>query len=474
MKNTVFLSSPSPILSSSLPVPQHLYPAPELITTQGPIIRLNPYEIHINDPEFYDEIYTNPPRKRDKYQWWVNLASAHGAAFTTVPHDLHRARRNPLNPFFSKRSVVQLEPLTRSKVETLSSRFANAADNDDVVRLDVAYMALTTDIISSYAFGEDTGYLSHPDFCAEWKQTILGGFETGALMRQFPWFLPVVKAMPRRLIEAVVPELGFLMRWQDKSKKNVIGILAESPSEETKSEAKPRTMFHALRDCDLPPSEKTLDRFCDEAEIILGAGSETTAACLSRIWFYVLSNTAIYSKLMTELETVMPQPGSEIPASPVLEKLPYLSAIISEGLRLSYSTTIRTPRVAPAEALDYHGWRIPPGTPVSETNALVLLNPTIFPEPERFQPERWLRQPGQEGSDRLDRYQVAFGKGSRQCLGINLAYSEMYLALATLWTRFDFELFDTQLQRDVVCHHDGFVAMASPATKGIRVRIRRR
>src|SRR4051812_204432 len=64
----------------------------------GPIVRINPYELHILDPDFYLELYASN-RKLDKYRWWTNLAGADGSGFSAVPHDLHRLRRGALNPF---------------------------------------------------------------------------------------------------------------------------------------------------------------------------------------------------------------------------------------------------------------------------------------------------------------------------------------------------------------------------------------
>jgi cytochrome P450 len=154
------------------------------------------HEIHIDDPDSFDDIYAPCSRPRDKDRWWANLASAHGSSFSTVPHDLHRLRRGVLNPYFSKRSVVRLEPVITAKISKLATRLAAAAQASEVVRLDVAFMALTTDILCSYAFADDTCYLDEPDFKLEWKPTIMGGFESGAMMRQFPQLLPMAVSLP--------------------------------------------------------------------------------------------------------------------------------------------------------------------------------------------------------------------------------------------------------------------------------------
>lgn len=106
---------------------------------------------------------------------------------------------------------------------------------------------------------------------------------------------------------------------------------------------------------------------------------------------------------------------------------------------------------------------------------LMHLDPRIFPSPLEFQPERWLENKG------LDRYLVSFSKGSRQCVGINLAYSELYLCLNAVFTRYAAEgmdspaklaLFETT-KEDVELDHDLFVPGIKKGTKGVRVLLER-
>lgn len=60
---------------------------------------------------------------------------------------------------------------------------------------------------------------------------------------------------------------------------------------------------------------------------------------------------------------------------------------------------------------------VPPGTPVAMTSVLVHNDARIFPEPEKFQPERWLNADGSRDRT-LEKYILSFSRGSRQCLGI--------------------------------------------------------
>lgn len=120
------------------------------------------------------------------------------------------------------------------------------------------------------------------------------------------------------------------------------------------------TIFHDILGSNLPPQEQTLDRLWQEGQTIIGAGTETTAWTLSVIIYHVLSNPAIYERLQAELEGVFSKANGQ-PTSSQLEQLPYLSAVISEGLRLSFGVTTHLQRVSPELPMTFKDWIIPAG-----------------------------------------------------------------------------------------------------------------
>jgi cytochrome P450 len=221
----------------------------------------------------------------------------------------------------------------------------------------------------------------------------------------------------------------------------------------------------------LPQSEKTLLRLEQEGALLVLAGTESPAKSLNIIFYHLLTNPSILSKLRTELSTT-PTPISWIQ----LEQLPYLSAVIEEGNRLSFGVTARTARIA-NEPLNYtpsphvssrssnhKSYTIPSGTPISITTLSAHTAESIFPDPFVFDPERWL---GEAGRDRR-KFQFAFGKGSRKCLGIELARAELYLVTAALARGFEMKLWQTD-ESDVAFLHDYHVAMPKLDSKGVRI-----
>ena len=100
------------------------------------------------------------------------------------------------------------------------------------------------------------------------------------------------------------------------------------------------------------------------------------------------------------------------------------------------------------------------------TSVMMHDDPSIFPNPRSFEPDRWL----QADSAHLRKYLVPFSKGSRQCVGMQLAYCELYLTVAALFMpgRFKWELFETT-ERDVAIEHDFFTPFHAMDSNGVRV-----
>ncbi|KAH0555914.1 hypothetical protein GP486_006142 [Trichoglossum hirsutum] len=438
----------------------------ELHEKYGPIVRINPYELHIDDPEYYDTLYSGPSKKRNKWEWSAKMFGNTKSMLGTVPHDHHRLRRAAVSPYFSKQSVARLEPTIQSVIDILCERIRGFQRSEEPLNLGHAFAALTTDIITEYAYAKTYGFLAKPDFGCEWPAVLAQASEMSHLMKQFGWLYPTMDAMPEWLVLKFNPPLMHLINFQRDTGDQIKSIM-EGKNNEYKT-ASHTTIFHELLNSDiLGPEEKTIRRLAEEGQTVVGAGILTTAHMLKLTSFHILANIEVLKKLKAELASVQPNAAIPIPLRK-LEQLPYLTGIVNEGLRMSYGASSRLARISPDAPLTFHSWSIPAGTPVSMTSVLIHDNPTIFPSPSTFSPERWL--PG-NSEKRLDKYLVSFSKGTRACMGMNLAYAEMYMTLATVFSRFDMELWRTT-REDVDIVHDFFNPSPKLDSEGVRVLVK--
>jgi cytochrome P450 len=171
----------------------------------GPIVRIKPGVIHINDPEFIDQVYTGAGKRRDKTQTIANGLSTKHTALTTIDHYEHRRRRAILNPFFSKQSIRQLERLIHQAEGKVLHRLDMHAESSLPIKMNTLYNAVTQDIISDYCFGESTNSLDRDDL----NEPFFKGIEDSQKSFHFdtynPWFYDILRMLPLALITYLVP-----------------------------------------------------------------------------------------------------------------------------------------------------------------------------------------------------------------------------------------------------------------------------
>ena len=105
-------------------------------------------------------------------------------------------RRSSLNPFFSKRAVTEYASFIQSCVTKLCGRLEEFHTSQKPVDVQVAYSALTLDVITLYCLGRSYGSLEKPDFDPQLGQGIASGGELRLLLKHFPWLLKVFALLP--------------------------------------------------------------------------------------------------------------------------------------------------------------------------------------------------------------------------------------------------------------------------------------
>lgn len=169
----------------------------------------------------------------------------------------------------------------------------------------------------------------------------------------------------------------------------------------------------------------------DEVATLLIAGHETMASALSWTWYLLLQHPEIYARARREACAAL---QGRTPTAHDLPQVPYIRQVVQESMRLyPPAWVILRQAVRPVEIGPY---RLPPGMRVAISPYTLHRRPDLFPDPMRFDPDRFA--PAHEQTRPRYAY-VPFGAGPRSCIGRMFAEMEGHIILATLLQRVVFE-----------------------------------
>ncbi|KAI4108775.1 MAG: hypothetical protein LQ345_007090, partial [Seirophora villosa] len=314
----------------------------------GPVVRVNPYEIHINDPNIYHEIYVESPvRKSDKWSFSVGGVALPGTLPMTASHDLHRIRRNALNQFFSKKQVLRLEPVIQEHVAKLCNKLEEYKNTGKPANMNHAYSALTGDVVAIFCFARSYKVLDQPDFAPDWfvslsffcplrlttsdrEDVAIRFSQLVHLFNQFPWLIKVMRFIPRKVMALADHRIIHFLNREVMLANQIAKIKSGEDQDKNENHA---TIFHDLiYNSKLPEKELTVPRLRDEGTGIVAAGTVTTGRTLYLITYFLLANPPILQRLQDELRGPFAQYPQKPPTWAELETLPYLNAVLYEGL----------------------------------------------------------------------------------------------------------------------------------------------
>ncbi|KUL83821.1 hypothetical protein ZTR_06624 [Talaromyces verruculosus] len=390
------------------------------LVTYRPIVRVAPNEIHVNDAEFFQSVFVAAAKHRTDIIPPRGLGQDDSIGSTRT-HDMHQLRRKPLDKFMGRQNIVRLQSIIHDEIRTLDQKISQLKGTGKSVRLDCVFTSFTGDVVGQLACGESPALLQGKDFTPEWYDMIRGAARIIPVLRHFPQFGELTQCIPNWLMQTLFPKSAGFKTLQLLGEKRIARVRAEIANEKKTKEEDGGSMFHYLLRSDIPDTEKRTARLNAEAVSFLGAGTYPTAATLIFVAYYIMADPKIEARLRNDLK--------DVPNWIKVEQVAYLEACIKEGLRL-LRLFRRKSRISTDIDLVYGDFVIPMGTPVSLSPYTMHMDPDVFPEPEKFNPDRWL---GKNLDPRMERNLNPFLAGSRNCIGMHVAWAQMYLILGTLF-----------------------------------------
>ncbi|KAK7052841.1 hypothetical protein VNI00_004160 [Paramarasmius palmivorus] len=422
----------------------------QLHVLYGPVVRVGPNTLHFANPRAYHQIYTNG-QTFTKYKPLYDCFAQPDSSFSYCDPQKARSRRSLLNPLFSRRAILKLEGVVQEQVHKLVQRLATWP-KDRPVDLTYAFRCTSMDVISEYCFAYPFNGLDTPDFCHPTVRAIHEFFPGFWKQKHFP----IILILPDWLKLWLSPQARPFLDHKHNLGRQVDKILAD-PTGSVEHE----TIYHHMLSPDDTGGKNqhtplTRNVLIDEALTLIGAGTDTVGSTCSIGTFHALHNPSIAQKLKNELQAAWTDLESSVSLA-TLEKLPYLTAFIKESLRFGSGVVTPLPRVVGENTIidDFAvpaGFKVEIQTVVGISHVFMHENPEIFKNPQEFSPERWLQGDTRDMENGL----VAFSRGPRICLGLNLAWCELYLIFGNIFRKIDLSLGDTTLE-DMQNYREYFV-----------------
>ncbi len=228
---------------------------------------------------------------------------------------------------------------------------------------------------------------------------------------------------------------GWVLQQRQKIDRLIYALLRERRAEPEQNRQDILSLMMAARyDDGQGMSDEELH---DELMTLLVAGHETTASALTWAFYWIDRLPEVREKLLQELNTI----GVNHDLSSVA-KLPYLTAVYQETLRLYPIVMTAFPRIVKIP-ITIMGYELREGTVIIPSIYLAHHREEVYPQSKQFKPERFL------GRQYSPYEYLPFGGGNRRCIGMAFAQYEMKIVLATVLSEFQVSLVNKRPVRPV-------------------------
>ncbi|KAF5649458.1 cytochrome p450 [Fusarium tjaetaba] len=396
----------------------------------GPIVRMSPNRVHINDPNFYHKVYSTGTKFLKEPAKFRFAGELDALPFIMDPA-AHKVRRGIVNPMFSPRAIKDFSPLALQIIKGALKKIGDSYETGKPVSLKRLESNFAMDIIMKLCFGKDMGCTEGKEGTEALVNSMVALPHSFSLIKYFPMLGKIMQSFPAHVLIYIIPVFvefrNLCAQWANEVReRHQNGVYTDGTGRET--------AFDAILAAEPDRSTKGL---VDEAFSLVIGGIETTVTTITYGVWCILKNPEVEKMMLEELRTVETN-SDGLMEYPNLMNLPYLTAVIHETLRIFSPAPGILTRLVPSGGTKYGSHFLPADTSVSTAQRLIHYDPVLFPEPETFMPERWL-----DNSDKASKKNpIPFSNGPHMCVGLNLSYMEAYIFLGNLIRRFDLSLHD--------------------------------
>ncbi|CAN9233891.1 unnamed protein product [Alternaria alternata] len=413
----------------------------------GQFVRYGPDKISTTAEDAIPIIYQKGGRMFPKTEFYDAYGSHIPNIFGMRDESKHSVRRRHMSYSFSASSVKKMEDLLDENVKILKQKLCRYAESGEAVDLKRLFKLYTIDVLGELAFGrsfavQETDDDSRvPPVVEHSLLAAVTGAWPAMTFRLKRWLPKVPSRTLRRLFEgraAVAKLAATCVQERLTALRNAKDLDDDAAAPERKD------LLTSLILAKDPDTGERLSQIDLEAEAFgfIIAGTHTTSASTSLLFYHLLEAPQIMAKCVTEIDSQLPALCEDKPAYTLAEveaSLPFLRKCVKENFRDTPVFTMPLARrVLTPEGVTIGGEYIPFGTSIAVCNHAFHHNPAVWGDDHAiFDPDRW----DQPETAARGRYLMHFGLGGRQCIGKTLAQTNIYKLTSTLLREFAFETY---------------------------------
>ncbi|KAJ8116012.1 hypothetical protein OPT61_g2463 [Boeremia exigua] len=407
-------------------------------TEYGKLARVGPNELVTSDPEVWRNIMSvRSAYSRGRWYDAWKIEGKHNL-FSMRDEAAHTRLRNKMTAGYSGKENESMEYTIETQVanfvDLIKSKYVSSASSYRPVDLAQKIQYLTLDVISDLAFGKPLGFLQVDGDPYDYLEATEASMPVFALLGNIPWLADLLNSPPLR---------RFLPSERDKGGFGaIIGFSKRVVAERFEKGAVPQPdMLGSFIRHGLSQNEVS-----GEALLQIIAGTDTTATGLKVIMLHIMTNPTVHAKLQEEIDVGI-SCGSV--SSPVKDtearRLPYLQAVIKEGLRMKSPAGGTFFKTVPPGGDVINGLSVPAGTEIGVSHLSFLHSKQIFGEDaDMFRPERWLEADSEHLNNMNKAVDLIFHSGRYQCVGKPVALMEFNKTFVELFRIFNFTVVNAE------------------------------
>ncbi|RDL38625.1 uncharacterized protein BP5553_02965 [Venustampulla echinocandica] len=353
--------------------------------------------------------------------------------------DEHGRHRRVVANAYALTTLRNYEPYIDELLETLFQVLDKNCKSGETIDIARWTYYFSFDVIGYLSFGSPIGFLKEGKDVHHLIKMQMFIISYLRHLLTIPWL---------RYLLASSPLLDIFSKRKPTTRNGFLAFIEERVQHRLQNplpdaEARPDILAHFVAQKEKHPDIMTDKNIMNSAVLNLGAGALTTSKVLEMVFRYLVDNLPAQEHIFQEMQ----ENGCTFPITwTETQTLPYLEAVMREAIRLHVSLGSNLMREVPASGLELpSGHRLPPKTSVGiRPFALASREDCFGKDPLTFNPDRWLQKPTETGEEHMerrrmmDRSDLTFGKGSRSCIGKNIALLETYKAVASLVGRYQF------------------------------------